>query len=339
MNSSDLRGFPRRTFLAQTSAIGAAALIGMPRLAAAEPPPEVKKIRLAPPTVTCAAPLRLARELLRLEGFSEVEYVGDNIELGVPSIVAGHADIAQSDTAECLPLLDQGKNLLVLAGLHVGCQELFANESVKGIRDLRGKRIAISQTGSGDHVFISSILAYIGINPTREVTWVVGRNLTDAVNQFIDGKADAFMAFEPQQHELRDKKIGRAILNLGQDRPWSQYFCCMIYANPEFARRHPIATKRALRAILKAADLCAQDPERVARYLVANAHESRYEMTLEILKSLPFNRWREANPEDTLRFLALRLHEVGMIKTSPNELIARGTDWRFLNALKKELKA
>ena len=49
--------------------------------------------------------------------------------------------------------------------------------------------------------------------------------------------------------------------------------------------------------------------------------------------------WREANPEDTLRFYALRLHEVGMLKTNPNKLIAQGTDWRFLNELKSEIKA
>ncbi|HKQ24762.1 MAG TPA: hypothetical protein VJT81_10015 [Burkholderiales bacterium] len=46
-----------------------------------------------------------------------------------------------------------------------------------------------------------------------------------------------------------------------------------------------------------------------------------------------------ANPEDTLRFLALRLHEAGMIKASLQKIIAQGTDWRFFNELKKELKA
>jgi hypothetical protein len=58
-----------------------------------------------------------------------------------------------------------------------------------------------------------------------------------------------------------------------------------------------------------------------------------------VLKSLPYNRWRENDAEDTLRFHALRLHQVGMIKTNPSKLIAQSTDWRFLNELKKELKA
>lgn len=139
--------------------------------------------------------------------------------------------------------------------------------------------------------------------------------------------------------ELRAKKIGHVILNTTLDRPWSQYFCCMLTTNRQFVASHPVATKRALRAILKAADICAREPERVAQYLAKKGFEPRYEIGLEVLKDVPYRLWRESNPEDTLRFYALRLHEAGMIKTSPQKLIAQGTDWRFLNELKKELKA
>ena len=65
----------------------------------------------------------------------------------------------------------------------------------------------------------------------------------------------------------------------------------------------------------------------------------RYDVALEVIKELPYRRWRDANPEDTLRFHALRLHEAGMIKSSPQKLLAQGADWRFVNQLKKELKA
>jgi NitT/TauT family transport system substrate-binding protein len=113
----------------------------------------------------------------------------------------------------------------------------------------------------------------------------------------------------------------------------------VVAARREFASRYPVATKRALRAFLKAADICSAEPERVARYLAAKGYEPRYDIGLEVLRSLPYNRWREANPEDTLRFHTLRLHEVGMIKTTPQKLIAQSTDWRALNELKKELKS
>ena len=107
----------------------------------------------------------------------------------------------------------------------------------------------------------------------------------------------------------------------------------------EFTQRNPVATKRALRAILKAADICAADPQRAARFLSDKLYEPRFQIGLNVMKRWPYNRWREANADDTLRFHALRLYEVGMIKTNPNLLIAQGTDWRFLNELKKELKA
>jgi NitT/TauT family transport system substrate-binding protein len=73
--------------------------------------------------------------------------------------------------------------------------------------------------------------------------------------------------------------------------------------------------------------------------LVDAGFTPRYDFALETLKELPYDRWRQFDPEDALRFFALRLHEVGMIRSSPNALLADGTDWRFLNEIKRELKA
>ena len=162
--------------------------------------------------------------------------------------------------------------------------------------------------------------------------------IPDSMRLFEEGKVGAFLGFPPQPQQMRARKIGHVILDTGADRPWSQYFCCMIAGNSEFVRKYPVATKRAVRAILKASDICAQDPARAARYLVDKGYAPRYETALEVLKGLPYDRWRQAEPEDTVRFHALRLRELGMIKSSPQKIIAEGTDWRFLHELKKELK-
>ena len=113
----------------------------------------------------------------------------------------------------------------------------------------------------------------------------------------------------------------------------------MLVARKEFAQKYPVATKRALRAVLKAADICADDPERAAKFMAAKSYEPRYELGLKVLKSLPYRRWRDANPEDTMRFYSLRLHEAGIINSDSRKIIAQGTDWRFLNELKLELKS
>jgi NitT/TauT family transport system substrate-binding protein len=47
--------------------------------------------------------------------------------------------------------------------------------------------------------------------------------------------------------------------------------------------------------------------------------------------------WRDYNPEETVRFYAMRLHDVGMLKTAPEEFIKQHTDWSILNSMKQEL--
>jgi NitT/TauT family transport system substrate-binding protein len=103
-------------------------------------------------------------------------------------------------------------------------------------------------------------------------------------------------------------------------------------------RANPVATKRVVRAILKAADLCVAEPQMVARRLVEGGYAERFDYALQTLQDVPYGKWREYDPEDTIRFYALRLHEAGMITSSPQKIISDGTDWRFLDELKRELK-
>jgi len=331
----------RRNFLTQASAIGATAMLGFGRSARAEPPPETKKIRLVKIPAICLAPEYVAEEFLRLEGFSEVEYVEEAKQYNLSDLLtANRADVTVTAPPSFFPDLESGKQHVALAGIHGGCYELFANEQIRSIRDLRGKRVAIEEIGSGtEYFYLASMVAYVGMNPRKDIQWVPAHTFNGMVELFVEGKADATLAFPPQPQQLRAKKIGRVTVNTAQDRPWSEYFCCLIAASPQFVKENPVATKRALRAILKGADICAADPQRAARFLSERLYETRYPIGLEVMKGVNYARWREANPQDTLRFHALRLHEAGMVKSDPNKLIAQGTDWRFLNELKRELKA
>jgi NitT/TauT family transport system substrate-binding protein len=155
---------------------------------------------------------------------------------------------------------------------------------------------------------------------------------------FAEGKIDAFLGFPPEPQELRARKVGHVIVNSTVDRPWSQYFCCMLAARSDYVRRYPVATKRVLRAIIKATNLCVSEPERVAQRIVEGGFTARYDYAHQALREIPYAKWREYDPEDTVRFYSLRLREAGMIKSTPNKIIAQGTDWRFFNELKKELK-
>jgi NitT/TauT family transport system substrate-binding protein len=330
----------RRRFLASAPALGAASLFAVPRLAAAEPPPETTRIRLTQDPAICLAPQYLAEELLRLEGFSQIEYAKvPTSAAGTNVLASGAADIKMLGVFDILPVLDSEQSVVLLSGIHVGCYELFGNDRVHAVRDLKRKSVAVSGIGAGDHLFVASILAYVGVDPGKDINWVMTKTYAESMRLFTEGTADAFLAFPPQPQQLRAKRLGNVIVDTVLDRPWSQYFCCVVAANRQFVVKHPVATKRALRAFLKAADTCAREPERAARFLVSKGYEPSYTTALDVLQKLPYNRWREMNPEDTLRFYTLRLHEVGMIKSTPQRLISQSTDWRFLADLKRELKA
>ena len=100
----------------------------------------------------------------------------------------------------------------------------------------------------------------------------------------------------------------------------------------------PGCDEASLRAVLKAADLCAADPAVAAQQVVTKGYTREYDYAFELIKKLPYNVWRTESAENSLRFHALRLHEAGMIKSSPQKILSQGTDWRFLNELKRELK-
>ncbi len=329
----------RRSFLSASAVLGAASLLGAVPPVRAESTLTTTRIRFLSDPSICLAPQYLAMEMLREEGFARIEGVEPQPEIALGLVGSRRlADFTMWDAPGLLPLLDVEDRLVCLAGIHAGCWELFANHRVQAIRDLKGKTVAVSALGTSEHVYLASMLAYLGIKPDQ-VHWRVAGSVPDSMRLFVEGKADAFLGFPPQPQELRLQKVGHVIVNTAEDKPWSQYFCCTIVANRDFVREHPVATKHVVRAMLKATDICARQPEKAARFMVEKGYEQRHDVALEVIRSVPYVRWREADPADTLRFHALRLHEVGMVKTPPNDLIARGTDWRFLNELKRELKA
>jgi len=325
----------RRRFLAAAALASAAGLLRAPRSLAAEGPLETNSVRLLKLAAICLAPQYVAEELLRAEGFTDVRYVDMPPRSFVGDAVGrGEADFSLNFALPYVREIDAGAPITVLAGAHVGCYELFANTGVSSITELKGKSVGLK---SSPPELLTLMAAQVGLDPARDIRWVTDPS-ANPIELFADGKIDGFLGFPPEPQELRARRVGHVIVNTGVDRPWSQYFCCMLAGNREFVRKYPVATKRVTRAILKAADLCAAEPARAARRLVDGSYTDRYDYALQGLNEVQYDKWREYAPEDTMRFYALRLREAGLIKSSPQKIIADGTDWRFLNELKHELK-
>src|SRR5438046_6145834 len=231
----------RREFVSGLTLAGTAGFAGIrPARVGAEPPPETTRLRLYHSTSVCVAPQYIVGELLKAEGFSDIKYV-KTTTAGISKVLAsGEVDVSLHFVAPLVIQLDAGDPITVLGGVHPGCFELFGTDRVRVLRDLKGKTVAITELGQPAHVFLSSMLAHVGLDPKKDVTFAE-HPAAESKRLLAAGKVDAYLAFTP-------------------------------------------------------------------------------------------------DPEDSVRFYALRLHEAGMIKASPQKIIAQGTDWRFFNELKRELK-
>ena len=337
----------RRRFLQRTAGVGLS-LAGLALLegcdvampaAASDPPPETRTIRLtiSPNIGICFAPQYLAEEFLKAEGFSDVQYYKTPINgaAGV-AVTSGKADISMAaGSSEAILAVDAKEPMVMLAGIHGGCYELFGTDRIRTIGNLKGASVSAPARNSAHHLYTAAMLAYVGLDPNKDVNWIFLPPPV-AVQQLAEGKVDAVVTGPPESQELREKKIGHVVVNMMMDKPWSQYFCCVAVTNRDFMQKNPVATKRALRALLKATDVCAQDPERAARFM-ADRYGTNYAYTLDAIRCVDYRMWRGTDPSDTLRFFGLRMRDVGFIKSGPDDIIARGTDWRYLNELKKEM--
>ena len=328
----------RRRFLATLSSAGAAGLIGQNSFAQ-DGPPETTTVRLGKIYGICIAPQYVAEDLLRAEGFTDIRYVATNAGISAALALArGEIDFTMNYAPPMAISIDSGEPITIVGGEHVGCFELFAREGIRSIPDLKGKNVGVQNLGSSQYTFVSTMAAHVGLDPVKDIHWVTSSS-PKPIELFAAGEIDAFLGFPPEPQDLRARRIGRVIVNSAIDHPWSQYFCCMLASHRNYVRKYPVATKRVLRAIMKAADLCATDPKQVAQRIVDEGFTARYDYALQTLREISYVKWREYDVEDTVRFYSLRLREAGMIKSNPNKIIADGTDWRFWNQLKRELKS
>lgn len=314
----------------QAGALGAPATL---------PPPETKTVRIVIP-FTCDPGLMLAEDYLREEGFTDVRYVNTPFfERGW--LLNREADVSLGHPEFITASLDAGVPLLMLAGLHSGCLEVWAGPGIQNIGELRGKKIAVLRTDTSDqfYAFFATLLGYVGIDPLKDVQFIgAGGNRQEMINSFIEGRADAILTASGPAFRRLPKSPGQVILATTTDKPWSQYLCCTLVAHRDWARQNPIATKRVTRAVLRATDRAAKDHPRAAHDAVAagGAYFTDESLVRETMAMCMYD-WRELDPEETLRFFALRLADAKLITKTPQQLIAEGTDLAYMRQLRKEL--
>jgi NitT/TauT family transport system substrate-binding protein len=311
-------------------------------------PPETSTIRIAD-TPACDPWYWLADPFLREEGFTDIQY-------GAGDPAAGTAELGVFFGNTLAYAVDAGVPIVALAGTHTGCFEIWARPGINTPTDLRGKTIAVNTktltvagaTGRGAtdlaYGFFVSLLAFVGMQPGDANFVEIGLDKS-VIAYFVDGKADAILTGAqagPLLHGMTGNP-GHVILTTAIDKPWSQQYCCLLVSGRDWARTNPVATKRATRAILRSIDAGKRDLRATAK---AAIDKGTYKATPLITEQVVYDvimdqsfEWRDYDPEDTVRFFALRQADAKLIKKTPTQIIADGTDFAYFRRLQKELKA
>ena len=351
MESRDTSPVSRRTLLRGAAGLGLAAATGsllpacsrnsgnrQASAARTDGPLETTTIRLSKiPPVACIAAQAMAEPFLREEGFTDIQYPTLGVGAFAGNLAAGEIDMTMGYAAMMSLRIDAGDPVVMLGGVHVGCWQVFGTDAIQSMRDFKGKTVAISAPTGPDGVFMAMTLKNVGLDLNNDVK-LVNFKPSDAARLLSSGEVDGLVAFPPTSQSLEAEEIGHVVLDSVTDRPWADYFCCMAVANRTWTEQHPVAASRALRAMLKGADVVAREPDRSARLLVDGGFTHNYDYACSILKKIPHDVWRGFDPLDSVRFYALRLQESGLIKSTPDQIIERGTDFRYLAELKRELK-
>jgi NitT/TauT family transport system substrate-binding protein len=193
-------------------ALGAVGRGGGGRSLAAEPAPEITTIRLSRIPSICIAPQYIISDLLRTEGFTEIQYIPLLAAYQHDQLARGEADFSLHFASPTIMAIDSGKPITVVAGIHVGCFELFAAEGIQSVVDLKHRTVGVQGLGSSSHVYVASIASYVGLDPAKDIRWVTDPT-ANPMQLFVDGKADAFLATPPEPQIMRQRNVGRVILD------------------------------------------------------------------------------------------------------------------------------
>ena len=302
------------------------------------PPPETKTIRLG--LAPCDAPLMIAERHLQEEGFTDIQLLA--AANNVATLTDGKVDISSFFPPPLAAAVEGGKAIISIGGLHTGCSELWAPQSVATLKDIRGHTVIVRSKIPDDlsYSFLAITLKNAGVDPS-EVNFVVQPE-ANLQQLFLDGKSDLLFLATTGTFAFRTNPAnkGHVVLDQAMEAPWSEQNCCFLTVTTDWLRANPVAAKRALRAIYRAADSLPKDRADAAKIATDKGlfgGAANVELVRGAANMVPYD-WRKYDIAESMRFHGKLLNAVGLLKLTPGEIVTKATDPRFAKELATELK-
>jgi NitT/TauT family transport system substrate-binding protein len=297
-----------------------------------------RKIRVCYIGLTCEPPIYAAYELgfFKDEGL-DVELVKSDWDSMRDGLGLGRFDATHHLIMYLLKPIDQGLDVRLTGGIHSGCLRLQAgiNTDIKTVKDLKGKRIAISHMGAPPFLFASRVLAANGLDPKTDVEWITFP--PDAVELALDrGQVDAVADAEPIGTILLAHEKVKKVVDQANDLPYSEEFCCVTAVNGTFAAKNPKAAAAVTRALLRGAKWVAANKSAAAKLAVEKGYlASTPELNVQAIRDIKYMPAVTKAKSDILQ-VAREMKAADFLNpnTDPEELVKRA--WLDLEGVTDE---
>jgi NitT/TauT family transport system substrate-binding protein len=304
------------------------------------------KIRVGYIGLTCEAPIYMAVEkgFFKEEGL-DVTLVKCDWSNYKDVMALGGFDITHHLIMYFLKPIEQGLDVKFTAGIHRGCLRVQApvNGKIHSVEDLRGKRIGVPGMGTPPFIFANRVLSAHGIDPSKEITWVVypAGELGLALDK---GEVDAVADSEPIGTLLVASGKVQNVADQAKDAPYKDEYCCAVIVNGKFLAANPKAAAAATRALLKAAKWVQTNPAAAARLSVEKKYlASNPELNTVAISHLSYIP-SVSGAEAAVKSAAAAMQKAGMLSptTDVDELAKRafvhldGVSDEWINSLQVE---
>ena len=286
--------------------------------AASKPTAPLTKIKVGYIGLTCEAPLFMAVEkgFFKEEGL-DVSMIKCDWTAYKDALALGGIDITHHLVMMFLKPIEQGMDVKFLAGVHKGCLRVQTSTSgnIHTVEDLRGKRIGVQGMGTPPFIFASRALAVHGLDPAKDVNWVV-YPVGELGLALQKGLVDAVATSEPIGTLLTSTGNVRTVADQATDEPFASEYCCAVIANGKFVANNPKAAAAATRAILKGAKWVEANPEAAAKLAVEKKYlASKPEINALAISHLHYEP-SVAGAEAAIKSAAAAMKNVKMLNAS-----------------------
>lgn len=228
------------------------------------------KVRIGHSGSTCETPLFVAYErgLYKEEGL-DVELIKGNFDINKEGLATGKIDVSDGLPLQWIKPIEQGLDIKFTAGIHTGCIRLLAplGSNIKQLKDLRGKTIGVPNIGGGPMNFVARLLVIDGIDVKTGVTWKAfpAPQLETALEK---GEVDAIAVTDPTAQQVLDNGKVRVVADSATHEHFKDEYCCLVVISGRLIKESPETAAAVTRAILKAGQWVAKNPQAAAKIAV-----------------------------------------------------------------------